>query len=200
MRIIGGQFRGRKLATPAAENKAIRPTSDRCREALFSILGERIKNARILDLYAGTGAFAIEAVSRGAETAVMIDNSKTALFLIHKNLELIYKSTAPSIHPSPPLIVLHEDLRKGVENVLRGYSNVPSNFDIIFLDPPYNKGLAQRTLKDLDNTTYLAKDGLVIAEERSNAEITDEFDTLQFIEKRKYGDTCFWFYTFSSKS
>lgn len=156
--------------------------------------------ARVLDLYAGTGAFAIEAVSRGAEAAVMIDSSKTALSLIYKNIEKINQSTASVSSSFPPLIAIREDLRKGVDTILRSHSGVPLIFDIIFLDPPYNRGLAQRTLKDLDNTAFLANDGLVIAEEQSNTEIVDEFNTLQFNAKRKYGDTCFWIYRFSAKS
>ena len=155
--------------------------------------------ARVLDLYAGTGAFAIEAVSRGAETAVMIDSSKTALSLIYKNIEIINQSTASGSNSCPPLIAIREDLRKGVDTILRGYSDVPLAFDVIFLDPPYNMGLAQKTLKDLDNTTFLANDGLVIAEERSNTEIIDEFNVLQLCAKRRYGDTCFWMYRFSPK-
>ena len=150
--------------------------------------------ARVLDLYAGTGAFALEAVSRGAEQAVMIDNGKTAYSLICRNIEQMYHQ-APSIsHMQPPLLAFREDLRKGVEKALNRHADVPKSFDIIFLDPPYDRGMAQKTLKDLDNTTLLAKDGLVIAEERSKVEITDEFTTLRLSGKRTYGDTSFWIF------
>lgn len=193
MRIISGRFKGTKLIAPAADTKVIRPTSDRCREALFSILGERVNNARVLDLFAGTGAFALEAISRGAVHAVMVDNSKTAYSLICRNIEKVRQT--PSITDNQPaLVALRGDLRKGVTKVIGRHPNVPSLFDIIFLDPPYAQGMAQKILSDLDEASLLIKDGLIIAEERSSVELRNDFATLNLITRRRYGETCFWIY------
>ena len=183
-----------QLNSPPGKSNVIRPTSDRCREALFSILHGRLPQARVLDLYAGTGAFAIEALSRGARSAVAVDNNATAHSLLHKNVQLLNRYYPDDINVSPPLTIIKSDLRKGLSAVTRFCNNSLSTFDIIFLDPPYGKGLAQKTLENLDNAVFLAKNGLVIAEERSKIVLSDKLVHLQCIDTRKYGDTAFWIY------
>ena len=111
MRIISGLARGRKLATPG-QSKAIRPTTDRAREALFSILGTRVESARVLDLFAGTGALGLEALSRGAEQVVFVDYQQAALQLIKQNCISCMQSMG-STAVNAPVIIKH-DLRRNV--------------------------------------------------------------------------------------
>lgn len=183
-----------KLISPPGKSNIIRPTSDRCREALFSILHENIPQARILDLYTGTGAFAIEALSRGAQSAVVVDNGTIAHSILNKNIQLLNKYYPDDVNVHPPLKFLKSDLRKGLRTVSRYCKDSDSAFDIIFLDPPYGKGLAQKTLEKLDNTDFLTKNCLVIAEERSKVLLSESLVHLQGIDTRKYGDTTFWIY------
>jgi len=194
LRIISGRAKGLQLNTPPGKSLAIRPTSDRSREALFSILGGNIDQARVLDLYAGTGAFGLEALSRGAASAVFVDNSPTSLDLIRKNIVILQKCL--NLEPSQPDIsIIKCDLRKGLQPVSRKYSGDANPFDIIFLDPPYDKNLAQQTLEHLDDTAFLAEDGLIVAEERAKAVLSVEFKIFRLLDKRRYGDTGFWIYT-----
>jgi 16S rRNA (guanine966-N2)-methyltransferase len=184
-----------QLISPPAKSNAIRPTSDRCREALFSILNDRLSEARVLDLYAGTGALALEALSRGAQAAVVVDNSTTAHTLLHKNVQRLKRYYPDDKNAGPPVTIIHSDLRKGLSAITRFCNTNFSIFDVIFLDPPYGKGLAQKTLEDLDNGTFLANNGLVVAEERSKVVLSETLTHLQCIDKRKYGDTTFWIYS-----
>ena len=191
MRIISGKAKGLQLNSPSGRSLAIRPTSDRSREALFSILGEKIAQARVLDLYAGTGAFGLEALSRGAASAVFVDNSPTSLDLIRKNTIILQKCLNRETSQLD-ISIIKCDLRKGLQSVFRKSSDP---FDIIFLDPPYDKNLAQRTLESLDNTSFLAEHGLIVAEERVKAVLSVEFKQFRLLDRRRYGDTGFWIYT-----
>jgi len=192
LRIISGQARGRKLFTPSRESNAIRPTSDRAREALFSILGEKLITARVLDLYAGTGALGIEALSRGSRQVTFVDNNRKALDLIHKNCGICLQGLAMQEHKKA--IIINHNLSRGL--------NFPDNtvledipFDIVFLDPPYKKGLASRSLIDLSNSDHLRSGTLVIAEEFSGEILADSFGKLTLYDQRRYGETGLWFYT-----
>lgn len=191
MRIISGQSRGRKLFTPR-HSEDIRPTSDRAREALFSIIGQRVEKACVLDLYSGTGALGLEALSRGAEEVLFIDYSHAALELTRRNFELCNGKEAQS------LIIKH-DLRRGITLSQQMLRNCTEGFDLIFLDPPYGKGLAEKTLQDIDNSELCAKDSLIIAEEASGVTLPDSFPLqLKLQDQRRYGDTQFWFYICST--
>jgi 16S rRNA (guanine966-N2)-methyltransferase len=183
-----------KLISPPGKSNAIRPTSDRCREALFSIIHESLFEARVLDLYAGTGALALEALSRGAQEAVVVDNSATAHSLLRKNVQLLGRYYPDDTNFYPPVTIIRSDLRKGLNAITR-FNNITSSvFDIIFLDPPYGKGLAQKTLEDIDNGVFLAKNGLVVAEEQSKVVLSKTLANLQCVDIRKYGETAFWMY------
>ena len=193
MRIISGQSRGRKLFTPG-NAAGIRPTSDRSREALFSILGQQVSGACVLDLYCGTGALGLEALSRGAKDVLFIDNGRPALELSRKNLALCNQGISPedTCHSR----IIKHDLRRGLILSQEMRQNCTAGFDIIFLDPPYGKGLAEKTLNDIDKSDLCASGCVVIAEESREANLPHEFtDQLIFHDKRRYGDTCFWFYT-----
>lgn len=192
MRIISGKAKGLKLSAPPGKSIAIRPTSDRSREALFSILGNRTPGAKVLDLYAGTGALGLEALSRGAASAVFVDNSHISLALIGKNIQAFRKCFA---REDPPLItVVKGDLRNGLRPVFKNLRGRAPLFDIIFLDPPYDKNLAQRTLEHLDDSTFLAENGLIVAEERAKVVLSTEFERFKLCDSRRYGDTGFWIY------
>lgn len=192
MRIISGKARGMRLKTPPSGKNAIRPTSERCREALFSILGDRVTDAHVLDLFAGTGAFGLEAMSRGAASVVLVDCDRSALQLMQHNLALVSRALAPS-GDAPRAKVIKSDLRKGVDSVIT-MAGAETVFDLIFLDPPYDRDLARRTLEHLGTGSLLSQDGLVIAEERSGVELPQRLKGLVLMQRRRYGDTAFWLY------
>jgi 16S rRNA (guanine966-N2)-methyltransferase len=149
MRIIAGAFRGRRLQSP--KGLAIRPTSDRAREALFGILehgAPAVRGARFLDLFCGTGAVGLEAHSRGADTVVLVENDSAALQLARANLARI--GSPPSIR-----LLARDATRLGP---------APHPFDLIFLDPPYRSGLARAALEGLSPGGWLADDARVVVE------------------------------------
>ena len=204
MRIISGYARGLRLKSP--QGQAIRPTSDRAREALFNIINHRIQDALVLDLFAGTGALGLEALSRGARHSTFVDNNPDTIILIKKNLQLLQKNLDLDlvIHSFPervpllsfrqPASVIKYDLRRESFFINNEWGNSLPFFDLIFLDPPYAKGLSLQILTYLDKSDFLAEQGLLIAEERSDVTLPDSFSTLTMVDKRKYGDTGFWFY------
>jgi 16S rRNA (guanine966-N2)-methyltransferase len=190
LRIISGLARGRKLLTPGKSN-LIRPTTDRAREALFSIIGNSIESARVLDLYAGTGALGLEAFSRGAKQVVFIEKQNTAMKLIHQNCTLCCMGLKKNHDDS--IIVIKHDLRRGLP-IKHPIFEESASFDLIFLDPPYKKGLAIESLITLDNSHILNSTTLIIAEESSAETLPDSFSRITLTDQRNYGDTGFWFY------
>jgi len=186
MRIISGSARGRKLFTPASYNRAIRPTSDRAREALFSIIGAQIVNCNVLDLFGGTGAFGCEALSRNAKLVAFVDNAKSALDLIYKNVKLIPDGLERAL-------ILRHDLQKGItESLFSGHSDV--RFGLIFADPPYRTELSSKIISALDNNSILSSDPLIIIEEEKSFNPPDKLEKLELSDVRNYGDTSFIFY------
>lgn len=167
--------------SPPARSRHIRPTSDKCREALFNILGDRVTGAIVLDLFAGTGALGLEALSRGAEHAVFIDNNPAALSIISKNCTICLGN-----HPSS-VTVLKRDLKKPLK--LEQYC-----FDLIFMDPPYSKGLALHCLKRLSSDIQITPEATLVVEERGNVDIPETAHNFVLVDRRNYGDTSFWFY------
>jgi len=165
---------------------------------LFNIIGRRTQEAVVLDLYAGTGALGLEAFSRGAARVLFVENSHTASDLIARNIRACTgvgqspPGEAPAV-AQPRLSLIRHDLRKGLP--LRQFQQQGfSLFDLIFLDPPYSKGLCQRTLQDLDDSQVLAPEGLLIAEERADEPLDDRFAALKLIDKRVYGAAAFWIF------
>lgn len=196
MRIISGLARGRTLFSPG-QSKIIRPTADRAKEAVFSIIGERIISALVLDLFAGTGALGLEAWSRGAKQVVFVDQHIKAIELIRKNCSLCLQNMNPSTQEV--LIIIKHDLRRGL-NLKFGKRPVPPFFDVIFLDPPYGQGMAKETLENINNSDLCGPNTLVIAEESSGEILPDSFSQLMLSDHRRYGDTAFWFYTLKETS
>lgn len=177
MRIISGSARGKRLAE--FKGTDIRPTPDRVRGAVFSILLSRIGSfagKTVLDLYAGTGAMAIEALSRGASKACLVDQGSQSAQVIGKNLENCRVADRAAYYRSSVTGALEQ---------LEGQKP----FDLIFLDPPYKKELATQTLRILARQRFLAKDGIICAETDRSEEIPSEFDSLKRIDRRDYGTT-----------
>ena len=176
MRIVGGRFRGRVLTAP--KSQAVRPTADRLREALFNILGhaygDPINGARVLDLFAGTGALGLEAVSRGAAFALFVDDGAEARALLRSNIDAlgvggvtkVYRRDATRLGPLGPL----------------------APFTLVFLDPPYGRGLAERALASAREGGWLSANAVAVVEEATEATFMPPagFDE---IERRDYGDT-----------
>lgn len=157
MRIIGGKYRGKKLTTPTDNN--IRPTTDRMRETLFNMLehgsGPGIRGSRVLDLYAGSGALGIEALSRNAEYVSFVDNNHNSIKLIKDNIRLI---------DSPENVsTISMDASK--------INNRGNTFDIIFIDPPYRKDLVTPTLTNLIDQKLIKEKGIAVVEYASNEKI-----------------------------
>lgn len=173
MRIIAGAFRGRRLNAP--KDDRIRPTIDRVREAIFSIIFERVTGARVLDLFAGTGAMGLEALSRGADYCVFVDQAAEAIRLIDANIGLCgARDRSRVFHGSADSAIR----RLGSENEL---------FDLIFLDPPYGKGTIEKTLETAG--TIAGEDALAVAESFVKDRIPDSIGIWQKGLERRYGDT-----------
>lgn len=181
MRIISGDLKGRKLLS--ARGMATRPTSDRVREALFNILGPKPIGAHVLDLYAGTGALGIEALSRGADRAIFIDRSAQALTTLRKNLG---KCNLTAVSQ-----VIQWDITKNL-NCLK---HAAAPFDLIFLDPPYNKKLVATTLSHLLAAQCSHTDTIVVAEHESGLDTNALPSGLKLENTRRYGKTALSFFS-----
>lgn len=178
MRIVAGRFKGRALAAlgkgdPAAH---LRPTTDRTRESLFNMLaggrfGDPVTDARVLDLFAGTGALGLEALSRGAAHATFVDDGVKALGLIRQNIALCGAQTESRI------------IKRDARRLPR---NEDAAFDLVFLDPPYGKSLGEQALTQALDMGWIAKDALIVWEE--SAAIAPP-EGLSLLDSRRYGDT-----------
>ena len=175
MRVISGASRGKKLI--ALDSKNTRPTLDRVKESLFNIIQNKIVDSVILDLFAGTGALGIEALSRGAKEAVFCGNSKDAIKIITKNIE-----NTKNLDKS---IIVNKDFNVVIDNL----TNKNKKFDIIFLDPPYKTNYAVIALHKIIMSNLLTEEGIIVIE---TDDITKEDDILklkniEIYDKRKYG-------------
>jgi len=180
MRIVGGRLKGRNIAAPSSRD--IRPTADRLRESVFNILihayDDPIEDARVLDLFAGTGALGIEAVSRGAAFTLFVDNGAEARALLRNNVEAlglggvtkVYRRDATHLGPAHPV----------------------EPFALAFLDPPYGRGLGEKALASLRDGRWLTPDALLVVEESKAANFAAP-DGFEQLERRAYDDTEFVF-------
>jgi len=180
VRIVGGEFRGRTIATPAGD--AIRPTSDRLRQTVFDILahayGDPVRGARILDLFAGTGAMGLEALSRGAAFVLFVEDGVEARGLIRRNVETLGATGRTRIYR-------RDATRPGEIGPL-------APFGVAFADPPYGKGLGERALAAAVAGKWLIPGALVVLEEAASAEIAP-IRGLLVEEKRRLGDSAVTF-------
>lgn len=174
MRVISGNARGKKLVSLEGTNT--RPTLDRVKEALFNIIQFDIQGKKILDLFAGSGALGIEAISRGAESATFCDNSMDAIEVIKTNIENT-KCTDKS-----------EVLKKDYLLALNYLAKNNKKFDIIFLDPPYKTDFATKAIEKILQLDLLSKEGIIILEtDDANKEETIKKENIQIFDKRIYG-------------
>lgn len=187
MRIVGGRLRGRPLVVPRSD--AIRPTSDRVRESLFNILEHGVSeftvdDARVIDLFAGTGALGIEALSRGAAYCLFVEQAPEARGVIRENIETfgltgiskIFRRDATALGPVGPM----------------------APFDLAFLDPPYGKSLGEAGLQALRDGGWLAPDAVVVLEEHAKSAI-DPVQGFAPLDQRRYGDTSVHFYRYTGE-
>ena len=180
MRVVGGELKGRNIVAPASRD--IRPTADRLRESVFNILvhayDDPFQDARVLDLFAGTGALGIEASSRGAKFTLFVDNGAEARALLRNNVEAlalggvtkVYRRDATDLGPAHPM----------------------EPFSLVFLDPPYGQGLAEKALASLRNGGWLKPNALLVVEEAKAAAFAAP-DGYEELERRAYDDTEFVF-------
>jgi 16S rRNA (guanine966-N2)-methyltransferase len=182
MRIISGKFRGRKLFSSSGPH--IRPTSDRVREALFNILAHRIETAAVLDLFAGTGALGIESASRGAASVVCIDKRQSAIEAIRKNVHRLTLEATVKI--------IKWDIARNLHCL---HTSEPV-YDLVFLDPPYDRGLVAKALDTLHHSRSV-KPGATLVVEHSNREpLSADRPFLELTDQRKYGKTLVSFLTY----
>ena len=177
MRVVGGKFRGRAIAAP--RHDGLRPTSDRVRESVFNILEHGIadfelEGARVIDLFAGTGALGIEAVSRGAAYALFVEDAAEARALIRTNVEALGLTGATRI------------FRRDAADL--GPVGTMAPFSLAFLDPPYGKGLGEAALVALRDGGWLTPGAVVVLEERADEEVTLP-EGFTEIDRRRWGDT-----------
>ncbi|MBI5047385.1 MAG: 16S rRNA (guanine(966)-N(2))-methyltransferase RsmD [Deltaproteobacteria bacterium] len=184
MRIIGGTAKGRRLAS--FKGMSIRPTTDKVREAIFNILShpedDRFSFKNILDLFAGTGAMGIEALSKGAETVTFVDNDPKAVKIIKKNLD--------SCGFAERAVIIAKD----VQSALKLLSKKGEKFDLIIIDPPYNSSLTGAALNHIDDNGFLNTDGIIVVESSKRIIWDGELKNIELCDRRKYGDTVVSFY------
>lgn len=180
MRVIGGSAKGRRLAT--LRTLALRPTPDRVREALYNILGDRVRDAHVLDLFAGSGAIGLEALSRGAKAAVFVEAHAPACRLIEKNLRLCGLDGQARVWE---VDVLH---------ALRLLQTDGTPFDLIFVDPPYQTPLVEETLAALGDGRLLALEGQVVAEHFFKRVLPPQAGRLHQARVARFGDVALSFY------
>lgn len=171
MRIISGEHRGRKLLE--FEGMNIRPTTDRVKESMFNLIQDWIYDARILDMFAGSGALSFEALSRGARSAVCIDRDLRSIDVIRKN--------AQTLNYTDKCVILNMDSM----DYLKQCSEA---FDVVFMDPPYNKGFIEPALKAITEKGILSDNGIIVLES-DDTDFYGAADKLEILKQRKYGRT-----------
>ncbi|KGP75902.1 methyltransferase [Desulfosporosinus sp. Tol-M] len=177
MRIIAGKMRGRQLKT--VEGMQTRPTSDKVKGAIFNVLGDKVLDARVLDLFAGTGNLAIEALSRGSHDAVLVEKSREAHQVIRKNIEQMGVS-----HKTKLLLL----------DAIKYINRYPDEiFDLIFLDPPYREGLALKVISTLKEHSCLASDGVIVVETAKGEDLDGDIYPFEIRKTGEYGDTKVWY-------
>jgi 16S rRNA (guanine966-N2)-methyltransferase len=184
MRVIGGNARGRRLKVP--KGQAVRPTSGRVKEALFNILPHDLSGIKLLELFAGTGNVSIEAISRGAAKAILIDSSDKSGKVIGENLRHVGFTDRANVRIAP------------VSRALRSLARQGESFDVIFLDPPYQHNLIKACLEAIDRGNLLRGSGTLVVEHSAREQPEAEYGSLILKDQRKYGDT--WLSFFKHKA
>jgi 16S rRNA (guanine(966)-N(2))-methyltransferase RsmD len=182
MKVSAGKLKGRKILCRVSKDGTLRPTSSKVRESIFNIIGERIKESVFVDLYAGTGAVGIEAMSRGAKTVFFIEADKKKADAIEQTLS--------GCGCRPRAIIL----KKKAKSFIKSAVSEGIAFDIVFLDPPYYSDELETILPVLAETKVLNEDALVIAEHLTKNTLPDEVGCLSKKKTYKYGDTTLTLY------
>jgi len=185
MRITSGIYKSRLLKKPTD----IRPTQDKVRKALFDVLGERVLRARFLELFAGSGAVGIEALSRGAVEVIFVEENSRCYRTIEQNLQSLGIAVAHT-DTGQNVQVLRMDSLRAIEKL----SQRTHAFDLIFLDPPYYRGLAKKTLQTIAMYDIVAPLGIVIAEHSKKDILDDSIGTLTRFKQKRYADKLLSFY------
>jgi 16S rRNA (guanine966-N2)-methyltransferase len=180
LRIIGGNFKGRRLFS--VKGFRVRPTKDKHRESIFNMISQDIPGAVVLDLFAGTGALGIEALSRGADFAVFVDSYPHALTTISKNIK--------SCHLESRAKILRWNILKNL-NCLKPY-----RFDIVLMDPPYDIGAVGPALLNLQQSECLKNDAVIVVEHTFNEPFPDQIMSFKQYDQRRYGKTLVSFFNF----
>ena len=180
MRVISGKAKGRRLVAP--KGGAIRPTADRIKESLFNILPRDFSGMKILELFAGTGNISIEALSRGAESALLVDASERSARIIRENLRRLELTDRAQMWVMP------------VRRALNAVGRQGSKFDVIFLDPPYDQKLVGRSLELIASVDPIYPTGLVVAEHSVRETLKTSYGSLSLNDQRRYGDTLLTFF------
>ena len=175
LRIISGALKGKRLYS--VRDMSIRPTADKLRESIFNILSRRVLDAVVLDLFAGTGALGIEALSRGAESVVFVDNGKGALSVLRRNIDSCMLDQKANI------------VKWNIKQNLNCIKSKKQHFDLIFLDPPYDKNLIKPTLFNLDKSYSLKKGACIVVEHSLFESIPTDLFVFDLVDQRKYGKT-----------
>lgn len=179
MRIVAGIYKGRTLVAPKGDT---RPTLDRMKETLFNIVNGKLCNAKVLDLFAGSGQIALECLSRGADSAILCDNSRDAVTAINANFS--------KIGVKPNLFV--GDFRACLDSIV-------DKLDFIFVDPPYLSGVYDIVLDKIQRLDILQKDGIVVCEHSVNVDLGKQIGQLTLYDRRKMGSVLFSFYKYDTR-
>ena len=182
MRIISGTMRGTKLFTLEGENT--RPTLDRVKEALFSKINEKLFSATVLDLFSGSGSLGLEALSRGAQKVIMCDSSRDAIKIIKQNIE--------KTRTTDKITLLNCDFKKAISEIKKT-NNI--QFDIVFLDPPYDSNFATQSVNIIMQNKLLKDDGIIIIETDDKDKIINnlDYDNINIYDVKKYGRAYLFF-------
>jgi len=175
MRVIAGIYKGRKLK--AVSGKATRPTTDKVKEAVFQVIGPFFNNGRVLDLFAGSGALGIEALSRGMDSGVFIDQQSKAIHTIYENLKTLGINEQAQVYRNDAFRALHVLKKRELQ------------FDLIILDPPYRKVNFEKLLFEIRNLGLLRKNGFIVCEHDISIILPDKVDNCRILKKSNYGDT-----------
>ncbi len=191
MRVIGGTAKSTPLAS--LKGARVRPTLDRVRESLFNQIAGEIADARFLDLFAGSGAIGIEALSRGAEEVVFVELNSKAQAVVYQNLAKCRFLDSENVEKKSKNWIL---LKSNALHALKVLAERHHQFDLVYVDPPYADDLYEETLTALARSHLLAESAQVIAEHHHKTTLQENYDRLTLTKTRKTGDTCLSFYGF----
>ncbi len=184
MNVTAGELKGRKLYSP--KSRAVRPTGSRVREALFSIIGETVLDANVLDIFAGAGTIGIEALSRGAKCCTFVENSASVIEVLKRNIKELELTERTSIIPL--------DATKAIKMIKN--SNEKNKFDIIFLDPPYSRfNKTQELILSISTDDILTPEGTLVWEHDSKKSPENIYGSLKNNFTKRYGDTSITFFS-----